>query len=251
MKSPRVVLASWTASSSPVYCVLPTADRLLSRIRAHRDRRQLPRRLSGRSRRRQRRQEARHHRRRRGHLCLVREPDVEEADRDRRQADPGIISSATADLDGDGKAEIAIAYEFAMNEPTKGKLLLARAGQASSMIPGRSSRSPTSGASTVCAGATSTATAASTSSSRRSSGPRPGRPDINQPAGLIVLSQRTGNAGQPADWTVETTCRRPVIHAIEVARPERDGRSEILTADNSGVAADRLAVEPTAILRDL
>src|SRR3954451_17424623 len=28
---------------------------------------------------------------------------------------PGIISSATADLDGDGKAEIAIAYEFAMN----------------------------------------------------------------------------------------------------------------------------------------
>jgi hypothetical protein len=38
---------------------------------------------------------------------------------------PGIISSATADLDGDGKAEIAIAFEFAMNEPAKGKLLLA------------------------------------------------------------------------------------------------------------------------------
>src|SRR4051812_42571467 len=42
---------------------------------------------------------------------------------------PGIISSATADLDGDGKAEIAIAYEFAMNEPTKGKLLLATQGK--------------------------------------------------------------------------------------------------------------------------
>ena len=42
---------------------------------------------------------------------------------------PGIISSATADLDGDGKAEIAIAYEFAMNEPTKGKLLLATQGE--------------------------------------------------------------------------------------------------------------------------
>ncbi len=41
---------------------------------------------------------------------------------------PGIISSATADLDGDGKAEIAIAYEFSMNEPTKGKLLLATQG---------------------------------------------------------------------------------------------------------------------------
>ncbi len=41
---------------------------------------------------------------------------------------PGIISSATADLDGDGKAEIAIAYEFGMNTPTKGKLLLAVQG---------------------------------------------------------------------------------------------------------------------------
>src|SRR5215467_6820041 len=43
---------------------------------------------------------------------------------------PGIISSATADLDGDGKAEIAIAYEFAMNQPAKGKLLLAVQGRA-------------------------------------------------------------------------------------------------------------------------
>jgi len=38
---------------------------------------------------------------------------------------PGIISSATADIDGDGKAEIAVAYEFSMNAPTRGKLLLA------------------------------------------------------------------------------------------------------------------------------
>jgi hypothetical protein len=41
---------------------------------------------------------------------------------------PDIISSATADLDGDGKAEIAIAYDFAMNEPKRGKLLLAIQG---------------------------------------------------------------------------------------------------------------------------
>ncbi|MFO0891523.1 MAG: VCBS repeat-containing protein [Isosphaeraceae bacterium] len=38
---------------------------------------------------------------------------------------PGIISSATIDLLGSGRAAIAIAYEFAMNEPKKGKLLLA------------------------------------------------------------------------------------------------------------------------------
>lgn len=42
---------------------------------------------------------------------------------------PGIISSATADLDGDGKAEFAIAYEFSMNQPTKGKLLVAKQGK--------------------------------------------------------------------------------------------------------------------------
>jgi hypothetical protein len=40
----------------------------------------------------------------------------------------GIISSATADLDGDGKAEVAIAHDFAMTEPSKGKLALAVQG---------------------------------------------------------------------------------------------------------------------------
>lgn len=39
---------------------------------------------------------------------------------------PGVISTATRDIDGDGKAEIAIAYEFEMNNPKIGKLLLAR-----------------------------------------------------------------------------------------------------------------------------
>lgn len=44
---------------------------------------------------------------------------------------PGIISSATADLDGDGKVEIAIAYDFEMNEPIRGKLALAMQGSGS------------------------------------------------------------------------------------------------------------------------
>lgn len=41
---------------------------------------------------------------------------------------PGVISTATRDIDGDGKAEIAIAYEFEMTVPTKGRLLIARQG---------------------------------------------------------------------------------------------------------------------------
>ena len=44
---------------------------------------------------------------------------------------PGIISSATRDLDGDGKAEVAIAFEFSMNQPKNGKILLARQGKSS------------------------------------------------------------------------------------------------------------------------
>lgn len=42
---------------------------------------------------------------------------------------PGVISSATRDIDGDGKAEIAIAYEFEMTQPKRGKLLIARQGE--------------------------------------------------------------------------------------------------------------------------
>ena len=76
---------------------------------------------------------------------------------------PGIISSATADLDGDGKAEIAIAYEFGMNAPTKGKLLLAVQGGGLD-DPWNWCLSRISAAFTGFAGATSTATR-----------PRPGR----------------------------------------------------------------------------
>jgi hypothetical protein len=41
---------------------------------------------------------------------------------------PGIISTATADIDGDGKAEIAIGYEFEMTKPKQGKLGIAVQG---------------------------------------------------------------------------------------------------------------------------
>ena len=68
---------------------------------------------------------------------------------------PGIISSATADLDGDGKAEIAIAYEFGMNTPTKGKLLLAGQGSWSGRSVDFQAPSAISAAFTGCAGATS------------------------------------------------------------------------------------------------
>ncbi len=51
-----------------------------------------------------------------------------------KSSTPSVISSATRDLDGDGLAEVAIAYDFEMNQPHRGELLLA--------IPGRNPRRP-------------------------------------------------------------------------------------------------------------
>lgn len=42
---------------------------------------------------------------------------------------PGVISTATRDLDGDGRAEVAIGYDFEMNQPKRGELLIATQGE--------------------------------------------------------------------------------------------------------------------------
>ncbi|WP_422928953.1 FG-GAP repeat domain-containing protein [Singulisphaera sp. PoT] len=42
---------------------------------------------------------------------------------------PRIVSSATADVDCDGKSEIAIAYDFVKDDPSRGRLLLAKPGK--------------------------------------------------------------------------------------------------------------------------
>src|SRR5690349_3799431 len=42
---------------------------------------------------------------------------------------PRIVGSATADLDGDGKCEIAVAYDASRDEPARGRLLLASPGK--------------------------------------------------------------------------------------------------------------------------
>jgi FG-GAP-like repeat len=145
---------------------------------------------------------------------------------------PGIISSATADLDGDGKAEIAIAYEFEMNRPTIGKLLMARQGSGPddpwTLIP-----------------------IADVDSIHRlrwgdvDGDKRPdlvvapifGReakpPDFASPARLQVFS--TGDDPGRSKWTGTVVADRRVIHAIEVIDANGDGLSDILTASNAGV----------------
>jgi hypothetical protein len=149
---------------------------------------------------------------------------------------PGIISSATADLDGDGKAEIAIAYEFAMNEPKKGKLLLAtqdRSGNGPWML---------------------TPIAEIGSIHRLRWGdfdgdhkrdlvvaPIFGRdaqpPRFRGPAELQVFTRSTQSG--PGTWHSRIVAQREVMHAIEVIDADGDGVSDILTADNEGVGLVR------------
>jgi Aldos-2-ulose dehydratase, beta-propeller domain/FG-GAP-like repeat len=147
---------------------------------------------------------------------------------------PGIISSASADLDGDGRAEIAIAYQFSMNEPKQGKLVLA------------SQAKEPQGSWTL----TPIADVGSIHRLRWGDvrgderldlvvapifGPTAHGPEFDQSLARIVLFQ-TPTDLKAGKWREEVVGERPVVHAIRVLDFDGDGRAEILTADNLGVA---------------
>jgi len=145
----------------------------------------------------------------------------------------GIISSATADLDGDGKAEIAIAYEFAMNTPTKGKLLLA--------TQGRSSDEPWMLAPLAEIGSIHRLRWGDVDGDQKLDlvvAPLFGRgaqpPRYRGAAELQVFTRSTRSG--PGVWHGRVAARREVMHAIEVIDANGDGIADILTADNGGVA---------------
>jgi FG-GAP-like repeat len=149
---------------------------------------------------------------------------------------PGVISSATADFDGDGKAEIAIAFEFSMNQPKQGKLLLA--------VQGGGLDDPWT-----------TVPLASIGSIHRL---RSGDVDADNRQDLIVASIFGPDATPPeyADaaqlgifrklkWTNDTRptyekiTSRPVMHAIDVVDIFKTGQPCILTADDLGTSLIR------------
>jgi hypothetical protein len=145
---------------------------------------------------------------------------------------PGIISSATADLDGDGKAEIAIAYEFAMNRPTTGKLLMARQGvnpdDPWTLVPIADVDSIHRLRWGDVDGDKKLDLVVAPIFGREA---RP--PDYASPARLQVFS--TGDEPARGKWTGTVLAERRVIHAIEVIDADGDGLSDILTASNAGV----------------
>jgi FG-GAP-like repeat len=146
---------------------------------------------------------------------------------------PGIISSATADLDGDGKAEIAIAYEFGMNTPKKGKLLMAEQGSALD-DPWTLKRISDIG-----------------SIHRLRWGDPDGRGGLDliiaplfgaeakppgyQQSAATILRYTSHQKTPGKDLVFEKLSSRFVLHAIEVIDVTGDGRPDILTADNEGV----------------
>jgi hypothetical protein len=147
---------------------------------------------------------------------------------------PGIISSAAADLDGDGRAEVAIAYEFEMNQPTLGKLGLA--------VPGANPEDPWSfrfiadvpsihrlrwlaaddGLALVVAPIF---------------GPSSMPPAFQEDDAVLRLFRGLSPAVDPAG-NPATLVRRKVMHAVEAlpAGTFPDRPAVVLTADNAGVS---------------
>ncbi|WZO95817.1 VCBS repeat-containing protein [Isosphaeraceae bacterium EP7] len=148
---------------------------------------------------------------------------------------PGIISTATADLDGDGRAEVAIAYEFSMNDPTRGKLGLAT--QKEGPDGGWSFRKLADLGSIH-----------RLRSGNFGDGPGPtlvvapifGRsakgPAFDQEGATLRLFRPRPGQGE-VEWAGRTLEPAfPVMHAIDVIDYNGDGRSDILTASQGGVS---------------
>ena len=163
---------------------------------------------------------------------------------------PGIISSATADLDGDGKAEVAIAYEFAMNEPTRGKLALA--------VQGGKPEEPWDIKPIAAVGSIHRLRWGDLDGDKRAElvvapifGPAARPPLYADPARIQVFEP--GRDPKAARWSGRGVHSRPVLHAIEVIDINGTGRADILTADNLGVAwvGEQAGVRDAWFARDL
>ncbi len=146
---------------------------------------------------------------------------------------PGIISSATADLNGDGKAEIAIAYEFAMNQPDKGQLLVA--------VQAASIDEPWKRVPVAAIGSIHRLRWGNVDRDKRPDlivaslfGPDAKPPGYAEPAPLSVFRnfEWRGDKLPKAD----TAASRPVLHAIDVVDLFKNGKSWVLTADDLGTS---------------
>jgi hypothetical protein len=168
-----------------------------------------------------------------------------------KETTPDIITSAARDLDGDGRAEVAIGFDFAMNEPTRGKLGLA--------APGTSIDDPW--------GFHQVADVPSIHRLRWARADGPGKdaalivapifgrsaapPSYDQaPASLFRVTELTPTSRSAL---LNVVGERFVQHAIRVIDVDGDGIDDVLTADNQGVGFVSLkrGPDPTPSVRTL
>jgi hypothetical protein len=145
---------------------------------------------------------------------------------------PGIISSATADIDGDGRAEIAIAYEFGMNSPNKGKLALATQGQGLN-DPWTTRFLRDIGSIHRLRWGDVDSTGGRDLIIAPLFGPEAKPPDYQQSPATILRSAMILRTTDK-ELNYQALATRPVLHAIEVIDVNNDGLADILTADNEG-----------------
>ncbi len=163
---------------------------------------------------------------------------------------PGVISSATADLDGDGKAEVAIAYEFSMNEPAKGKLLVA--------TQAKTIDEPWTVTPVAVVGSihrlrwgyilgTPRITPGSLSFDKKLElvvaplfGPSAKPPAFDQEPAHILLFD-TGSEPKSGRWSSRIIGNAPVLHAIAVLDLEGTGFNVVLGASNNGVTRSKFS----------
>jgi hypothetical protein len=149
---------------------------------------------------------------------------------------PDVISSAAADLDGDGHTEVAIAFDFAMENPQRGKLLWAApstsepGGWAMSSLGEFGSIHRLRSGDFFGDGRRELVVAAIFGT-----GCRPPA-DTAEPAEVMLAVPQVG---LKTTWTRERIGGDPVLHAIEVVDFDADGRDDLLTAGNSGVIVHR------------
>jgi FG-GAP-like repeat len=146
---------------------------------------------------------------------------------------PGIISSATADIDGDGKAEIAIAFEFAMNSPTKGQLTMA--------VQTGGIDDPWRLVPIAAVGSIHRLRWGDVEGDKRLDlvvaslfGPKARPPAYSDAAQLGIFRDLDWRGGSPPK--IEKVAFFPVMHAIDLVDLFRDGRSWILTASDLGTS---------------
>ena len=165
-----------------------------------------------------------------------------------------IISSATVDLDGDGRAEVAIACNFAMNSPTRGQLFLASQGATLDAawtlrkVADVPSIHRVRWADLQADGKPELIVAPIF-------GPKARPPSYEQDPARVAWFRPGEAAPGTGHWTAHPILERPIVHAIRVEPTRRgdDGRIQaggVMTADAGGVSMAMVQLEgPGAVIR--